>query len=69
MTQKDVVAGLEMFSNCFGAHRLASFSCAPCEEGFEVLMHFRGVRRFALCAHENDAEVIVAALNHRGKTA
>lgn len=30
-------------------------------------MKFRGERRFAFCTHENDAEVIVEALNNRTK--
>lgn len=60
--QTDIVTGIEMFVNCYGANERAKFSWAVCNGGFEVLMEFRGIRRFAFCTHQNDAEVIVEAL-------
>lgn len=62
---KDTVAGLELLPTQMGADYRATFSHQPCDDGFEVLMHFRGVRRFAFCTHENDASVIANALNKR----
>lgn len=64
---KDTVAGIELFCGHMGVDTSATFSYAKCKEGYEVIMHFRGERRFALCTHENDAQVIVDAMNGRIK--
>lgn len=63
----DTVAGLELFPTQMGADTYATFSFQECKDGYEVIMHFRGERRFALCTHRNDAEVIVEAMSNRNK--
>ncbi len=62
---KDTVAGLELLVGHMGADERVTFSSRICPHGWEVIMHFRGERRFAMCSHANDAEVIAKALNNR----
>lgn len=68
MNQKTVVDGIELFGTQMGADYRATFSVNECPDGYEVIMHFRGVRRFAWCGHKNDAEIIAEAMNNRNKT-
>lgn len=65
MSDKLTVDGLELYPTQMGADYRATFSWQYCNDGYEIIMHFRGIRRFALCTHKNDAEVIVEALNER----
>lgn len=67
MTKRDTVAGLEMYCNALGANERAKFFWQECGNGFEIVMDFRGIRRFAFCTHKNDAEIIVETLNNRNK--
>jgi hypothetical protein len=62
---KLIVDGLEMFVGHMGANERAKFFVQEHHEGWEVVMDFRGHRRFAMCDHKNDAEVIAEALNER----
>lgn len=62
MIQKTIIDGLEMTANHGSPSDFATFSYAKCQDGYEILMHFRGIRRFAFCTHENDAQFIVSAL-------
>jgi hypothetical protein len=65
---KDTVAGLEMYCIALGANERATFFMQEHHEGWEVVMDFRGHRRFAMCDHKNDAEHIVECLNNYTKT-